>query len=111
MAQQLKIDTILGSMIEAAQNSLKENWPAISKLATTSLKTLAQNIVYIEAMNTGAAITPTQASLLIDMQKNAVKTVLLSEEGLSLLAAEAAIDAVIGIVRTPVNAALGWQLL
>jgi hypothetical protein len=111
MAQQLNLDTILNSMIAAAEGSLKENWPAISTLAIASLKTLAQNIVYIEGMNTGNAISPAQASILIDMQKNAVKTVLLSEEGLGLVTAEAAINAVIDVIRVPVNTALGWALL
>ena len=110
MAQQLNLDTILNSMIAAAEGSLKDNWPAISTPAIASLKTLAENIIYVEAMNTGNTISPAQASILIDMQKNAVKTVLLSEEGLGLLAAEAAINAVIDVIRAPVNAVLGWAL-
>jgi hypothetical protein len=45
------------------------------------------------------------------MQKNALKTVLLSEKGLGLLAAEAAINSILDAVRTAVNTALGFALV
>jgi hypothetical protein len=108
---QLDFNSLLNSMIDAAKGSLQENWPAISALATTSLKTLAHNLVDIEEMKIEKTITPEQASLLVDMQKNSLKIVLLSEEGLGLLAAEAAINAVLDAVRTAVNTALGFILI
>ncbi|MDP4262144.1 MAG: hypothetical protein Q8941_06400 [Bacteroidota bacterium] len=107
----LDFNVLLGNMVNAAKDSLAGNWPAISNLATTSLKTLAHNLIDIEQMRIDGTITPEQANLLVDMQKNALKTVLLSEEGLGLLAAEAAINAVLDAVKTAVNAALGFPLI
>ena len=108
---QLNFNSLLNNMLSAAKSSLAGNWPAISNLATTSLKTLAHNLVDIELMNIDGTITPAQANLLIDMQKNTLQTVLLSEEGLGLLAAEAAINAVLDAVRTAVNTALHFPLI
>lgn len=108
---QLNFNSLLKNMIEAAKDSLGENWPAISTLATSSLKTLAHNLVDIEEMRIEGTITPEQANLLFDMQKNALRTVLLSEKGLGLLAAEAAINDVLDTIRTAVNAALGFALI
>jgi len=108
---QLDFNSLLDNMVNAAQGSLASNWPAIKSLATTSLKTLAHNLVEIEEMNIGGTITPDQASLLLDMQKHALKMVLLSEEGLGLLAAEAAINAVLDAIKVVVNSALGFPLI
>jgi hypothetical protein len=108
---QLHFNTLLTDMISAARGSLKQNWPAISALATSSLKTLAHNLIDIEAMTIDGTITPDQANLLLDMQKNALRTVLLSEQGLGLLAAEAAVNAVLDTIKTAVNTALGFALI
>jgi hypothetical protein len=108
---QLNFNSLLNTMVNAAKGSLAHNWPGISNLATTSLKSLAINLVDIEAMQIAGTIATGQANLLLDMQKNALKTVLLSEEGLGLLAAEAAINAVLDAVKTAVNIALGFVLI
>ncbi|HEY1872126.1 MAG TPA: hypothetical protein VGG71_13785 [Chitinophagaceae bacterium] len=108
---QLNFNSLLKSMVEAAKDSLGDNWPAISSLAVVSLKTLAHNFTDIEQLSLDGTITPQQASLLLDMQKNALKTVLLSEKGLGLLAAEEAINAVLDAIRTTVNTAIGFALV
>lgn len=107
----LNIDDLLEKMLGAVKTSLGASWPAISALATTSIKALAQNFIDIEKMLADGQINQSQAVLLTDMQKNALQTVLLSEEGLGLLAVEAAINAAIGVVKDVVNAAIGIALL
>ena len=54
---------------------------------------------------------PKEARLLLEMQQNPAKAVLMTVEGLGLLAAEAAINAAINAVRTTVNKALGFALI
>ncbi len=54
-------------------------------------------------------ITEEQARLHLDIQKNASRTVLLTVEGLGLLAAEQAINA--RVVRDSVNTALDFVLI
>jgi hypothetical protein len=107
----LNVNSLLTSMTGAAAQSLKGNWPGIKDAATSSLKILAQNLVDIETMKLAGTITQEKAALLIDMQKNTVKMVIATEEGLGLLAAEAAINAAVDVVRNVVNTAIGWPLL
>ncbi len=107
----LDVSDLLGKMVDATKTSLGSNWPAISSLATTSLETLAQNMANIENKIVDETLTLDQAKIVIDMQINAAKTVLLTEGGLALLAAEAAINAAIDVVRIAVNTAIGFGLL
>ncbi len=111
MASILDFNSIFNQMLNAAKSSLGEKFPTIRDLATTSIKTIAQNIIDIEEMNVSGAITQEQALLMIGMQKNAFKIVLLSEEGLGLLAVEAALNAALDAVKTAVNTAIGFALL
>jgi hypothetical protein len=108
---QLNIEDLLKKMLEAAKGSLTKDWQKISGVATSSLKALAQNLVDIEEMKLDGTITQEKAALMIDMQKNTIKIVMLTEKGLGLLAVEAAINAVIGVVKDTVNTAIGWTLL
>ena len=108
---QIDFKSLVNSIIGSLKNSLAGKWPAISALATASVKTLAHNLVEIEKMAISNTITPAQAKLLFDMQKNALTTVLLSEEGLGLLAAEEAINGVLDTIREIANNALGFVLI
>jgi hypothetical protein len=107
----LNIDDLLNKMLTAAKTSLGSSLPAMGALATSSLKALAQNLVDVQVMLADGTITQAQATIMIDMQKNSLQTVLLSEEGLALIAAQDAINAVIGAVKDVVNAAIGVKLL
>ncbi|MEO6455152.1 MAG: hypothetical protein ABIN97_13815 [Ginsengibacter sp.] len=109
----LKINELLNTMAGAAKTSLADKWPDIRDLATSSFKALAQNLVDIEKMTLPPApsITKAQAKLLVSMQKNTIKMVLLSEKGLGLLAAEEAINAALNAIKTAVNTATGFVLL
>ncbi|OIR14239.1 hypothetical protein GALL_47060 [mine drainage metagenome] len=107
----LDINTLINQMVGAAKDSLGSNWPGIKDVATSSLTTIAQNLVDIEKMKIVGIITPEKAALLISMQKQAAKMAIATEVGLGILAAEAAINAALDVVRTAVNTAIGWTLL
>ncbi len=107
----LDVKTLLNQMVEAAKTSLKDKWPAIRDLATSSFKNLAQTVVDIEEMQLRGTITHEQAQLLLNMQKNNLKIALLTEEGLGLLAVEAAINAVLDGIKNTVNTAIGFAIL
>ena len=107
------IDTqgLVNDMLEAAKKSLEKKWPQVRDLATSEFRKFAQNIEDIKAMKKKRSITKQQALLQLDIQKNSIKTVLLTEEGLGLLAVEAAINAALDAVSATVNKAIGWALL
>ena len=56
-------------------------------------------------------INEEQAKLYIEIQKSSVRIVLLTIEGLGILAVEAAINAALDIVKTTVNKTIGWSIL
>ena len=99
------------TMLQASRGKLKKHWPSIKEYAAAEAHKTAETFAMIEKLRAAGQISPAEARLLLDMQRNAAKAVLLTVEGLGLLAAEGAINAAVKAVRTPVNRALGFELL
>ena len=102
---------LLTEMLKAVKKSLEDKWPQVRDLATSEFRKFSQNIEDIKKMKSNGTITIEQARLQLDIQKNSIKTVLLTEEGLGLLAVEAAINAAIDVIKEAVNKIIGWALL
>ena len=102
---------LLEKMLKAVKKSLEDKWPQVRDLARSEFGKFARNIEDIRDMKKRRKITKAQAALQLDIQKNSIKTVLLTEEGLGLLAVEAAINAALDAIRATVNKAIGWALL
>lgn len=107
----LNVSALLDQMVDAGKTSFGKQWPGVCDLATSSFKKLAQTLVHIEEMKFTGTVTEEQARLLLDMEKNTFKIVMLSLQGLSLLIVESALNAALDVVRTAVNTALGFMLL
>lgn len=107
----LNFDTLLNNMVSAAKDSLGDHWDGIKDVAITSFKSLSQHLVDIERMWLEGTITQEKACLLVGMQKDAIKIAIATEKGLSLIAAEAALNAALDTVRTAVNTAIGFAIL
>lgn len=107
----LDFNLLLNQMINAGKASFSDKWPGVKDLATNSFQKLAQTLVDIEKMRIEGTIDETQARLLIDMEKNTFKIVLLSIEGLGLLAVEDALNAALKIIKDTVNKAIGFILI
>lgn len=104
--------TKLGKDILAAFNSaLGDKWPDIKEYSESEAKKLAQTLVMIEVLKASGKINKEQAALHLEMQKNATRMVLMTIEGLGILAAEAAISAALNDVKDIVNTAIGFTLL
>jgi hypothetical protein len=107
----LSIAALLEQMVDAGKTSFGSSWPGVCDLATSSFKKLAHTLVHIEEMRLDGIVTDEQARLLLDMEKNTFKIVMLSLQGMSLLLVEAALNAALDVVRTTVNTAVGFLLL
>ena len=108
---QLSAAAIASTMVGAAKASLGKSWKQVKDFAPSELKKLAETLVQIGKLSVLGRITPGEASVLLDMQKNTARTVLLTIQGMGLIAAEMAINAALGAVRGLVNGALGFALL
>lgn len=107
----LKASNLVKQMLVAAKGELEDKWPDVKIYAETEAKKLAQTVVMIEKLKLSGKVSKKQADILLDMQKQTSRVVLLTVEGLSLLSAEAAINAAMKSIRETVNGAIGWTLI
>ena len=91
--------------------TFKKKWPDIKDYGEAEAKKLAQSLVMIETLRAAGKINEEQAALYLEIQKNATRSVLLTLEGLGLLAVEAAINAALSVVKQAVNTGLGFVLI
>jgi hypothetical protein len=102
---------LAGNMVGAFKTQFVSKWPAIKTYGESEMKKLAQTLVMIEQLTKAGQITAEQAKLHLQIQKNATRVVMLTIEGLGLLAVEAAINAALDVVKSTVNTALGFVLI
>jgi hypothetical protein len=107
----LDVDILLKDMLGAAAEPLNKEYPSAKDYAESEFKKIAESIVLIERQVALGKMTPEQARLHLEIQKNASRTVLLTMEGLSILTVEAAINAALGVIKDVVNTAVGFALL
>lgn len=109
----MNLDAIsLGKDILAALNgSLVAKWPDAKEYGETEAKKLAQTLVMIGTLKATGKINKEQAELHLEMQKNATRMVLMTIEGLGILAAEGAINSALNAVKDTVNKEIGFTLL
>jgi subtilase family serine protease len=107
----LDVGTLASQMLAAALPMLKKDAEDAESFAKTEFTKIAQTIVSIGEQLADGQINKEQADLLLDMQKSASRTVLLTLQGLALLAVEAAINAALNVVKGAVNIALGFDLI
>jgi hypothetical protein len=98
-------------MLSAALPILKQGAADVESFAQTEFTKIAQTIVSIGEQVASGQINQQQAVLLLDMQTSASRNVLLTLEGLALLAVEEAINAALNAVKTAVNTALRFTLI
>ncbi|SRR6266568_457512 len=107
----LDVGTLASQMLGAALPILKKDAADAESFAQTEFTKIAQTVVAIGQQLAAGQINQKQAELLLDMQTNASRNVLLTLQGLALLAVEAAINAALAAVKTAVNTALGVALI
>jgi hypothetical protein len=107
----LNTSQLLKDMLGAAQPVLKNFWKEAKPYAEMEFRNFAQNLVMIEKLKLQGVINKEKALIHIDIQKNSFRTVLLTIEGLGVLAVEAALNAALGVIKKTVNTAIGWILL
>lgn len=107
----LDIGSMAEQMLGAALPVLKTDGEDAASFAKTECTKLAQTLASLGEQLAAGQINQQQAALLLDMQKNAFRNVMLTVEGLGLLAVEAAINAALGVVKSLVNSAIGFALI
>ena len=107
----LETNALADQLRGVLKNELRTFWPEIKEYAKTESLKLAQTLAMIETLRSLGKLSTQQAELHLQIQKNAMRSVLLTVEGLGLLAVESAINAALALVKDQVNAAVGFGLL
>ncbi len=107
----LNIDELVQQMIAAAKKVLGNKLPETFQYAEGEFKKLGEVILDIQKKKLAGAIDATDAALLVNMQKNAIQTVLLAVVGISTALTEQTIDAALTAIRDAVNSVIGWPLI
>ncbi|HRN62218.1 MAG TPA: hypothetical protein PK743_06705 [Luteimonas sp.] len=107
----LKASQLSRDILVAFKGVLSDRWPDIRDYGDVEAKKLAQTLVMIEALIVSGKINEEQARLHLDIQRNATRMVLLTLEGLGILAVEEAINAALAVVRDTINTSLGFDLI
>lgn len=107
----LKPTALARDMLNAARLSLGTDWPSVKDYAATEFRKLAQSLVNLAKLSASGTVTQQQAQALARIYQNTTQVVLLTIEGLGLIAVENAINSALNVVRDAVNAAAGLVIL
>lgn len=107
----LDIKQLTDAAVAAVKPVVGKAWSDVETYAKTEAAKLAQTLAHIEELNAAGKVTKDEASALIDMQKHAMQSVLLTVEGMGLVTAQQAVNAAVAAIGGVVNKALGWTLL
>jgi hypothetical protein len=102
---------LIQDMIAAAKEKLNNQWNNVKPYAEKEFKSYADNVKMIVQMKLDGTINEEQARLQMTIQKNSITIVLLTIEGLGIIAVEQAINAAISVVKDTINTAIGWTIL
>lgn len=108
---ELNVGHVATAIIEAMRGSFDEQWPGIKEYATGEARKLAETFAQIQAMRRTHDITEGEAAVLLEMQKNSARAVMLAVKGMGTIAVQTAINAALDAVRGIVNPALGFALV
>ncbi len=107
----LKLQELKPGMIAAFKDTATQAWPVIKDFATIELKLLAQSLIEIQSLAASGRISRGEAKSLMRQHKNATIAVLSGIEGMTLLAAERAVNAAIAAIRQALNSAAGFAII
>lgn len=107
----LDIPALLKDMLTAAAGVLGKKWPVARDYATHEFQKLLEEARHIARLKEAGTISEEEGRLLMGMQCNACRAVLLAIKGIGLLVAQAVMEAALTVVKTALNTATGFALL
>jgi hypothetical protein len=107
----IDISELVSKMLNAAKDVLGRKWPESKDYAESAFIQIGEAISFIEMQRVLGNMSDEKARLHLNIQKNAAKTVMLTLEGLGIVAVEAVMNAALNVIKDTVNAALGFVLI
>jgi transcription initiation factor IIE alpha subunit len=103
----IDVESIAKQMVSEAAKVLGKNWDKVRSFAEPEFKKIALTVAAIEAGRLKGDLSDDDARALLDIQKNATRSVLTALEVIGIVTAEKAINAALAILETPLKALLG----
>ncbi len=107
----IDVEALAKQMLEAAKGVFDEKWPDVRQFAESESKKFMADMAEIELWKATKQIKEDEAASLANLHKRSMKMVFTALEGISLAMAEKAVNAMIDVIRTAVNTAIGWAIL
>ncbi|MGK6357024.1 hypothetical protein ACMGDH_17565 [Sphingomonas sp. DT-207] len=107
----LPLQDIVKAIVGAMRGTFAEQWPQVRDFAEGEAQKLGVSLAQITRLTLSGQISEGEASVMLEMQKNAARTVLLAIRGMGIIAVESAINSALAAVRDIVNRAIGFALL
>lgn len=102
---------LIGPILAAVKPILTKSWGEVKEYAEGEAAKMAETLATIAQLRAAGKINDEQAQALLSMQKNAMQAVLLTVEGIGLIAAQRAVNAALAAVKDTVNGVLPVPLL
>jgi hypothetical protein len=103
--------SLVTPMLSAMKFVFGQQWPQIKDFAGAEARKLATSLAQIMKLRATGQISEAECAVLLEMQKNTARSVLLALQGMGLLLVEQAINAALAAVRDVVNTAIGFPFL
>lgn len=110
-ANRLDVEALGKEMIAAARGALTSRIPEVRAVTEMEIRRLAGSLADIGAKLAEGKITPKRAETLVHIHQRAVRSVLRSVAGLTLLTAEETLEAMTRVAAAILNRILGIKLL
>ena len=107
----LSIKKLVADMLGAVKASLGKDWPKAKDFAKPEFQRLAASLVDIGRLALAGKVNEQQARALLAIHRNTTQIVLLTIEGLGVIAVENAINSALDTIRTTVNRAVKFALV
>lgn len=108
----LNYNSIAQDMLSAMGAVIQEHFNDIKEMAENELEDFAQRTAILTQKVIDGEISEVQAEAILRIRRNALETILLSIAGISVIAAEEAINAAIIVLKQALSAALpGFSIL
>jgi hypothetical protein len=98
-------------LFTAAKESLGKDFKKVKSYLKAETQKLAITLKMIIEGKISGELTQEEAAIHLAMQKVATRSVLTAAEGMSIVAAENAINSALNIVKSAVNSKIGFPLL
>jgi hypothetical protein len=98
-------------MLDALEPLLSAHWTEVRIYAEGEALKMAETLVTVASLRQNNLINDDRAIALIDMQRHSAQAVLLTVEGIGLVTAQHAVNALLGAVKDRFNGDLPLPLL